>query len=102
MIKSRKKELKEKKVPQIKYEQKYKDLGIKIPKPNNRKYGYINEIWSNPIVPRLTEYNIADIKNNKIENKKLKLLLEIINYTKEPISDVIISGLNGYAKKLTE
>ena len=90
----------EKSTSQIKYEQKYKDLGIKIPKPNNRKYGYINEIWSNPIVPRLTEYNIADIKNNKIENTKIaKLLLEIINYTKEPISDVIISGLNGYAKK---
>ena len=90
----------EKSASQIRYEQKYKDLGIKVPKPNNRKYGYINAIWSNPIVPRLTEYNIGDIKNNKIENTKIaKLLVEIINYTKEPISDVIISGLNGYAKK---
>jgi len=99
--KSIKKVKKVKSSSQIKYEQKYIDLGIKVPKPNNRKYGYINEIWSNPIVPRLTEYSIADIKNNNIENTKIaKFLVDLINFTKEPINNIIISGLNGYAKKV--
>ena len=88
----------------LKYEKKYLDLGLKKPKPNKDRSS-LSTVYEfvHPIVPRILEYDIGEIKKGNVENTPVgRLLVDLIKNTKGKISDLKISGLNGYAKRLYE
>ncbi len=80
-------------------DKKYIALGVPIPKYKNKSLVYWRNKTYKPIVPRIIEYNIEEIKNGNIEKTKIGNFLKgIIKEIKDPIKDLKISGLNGYAK----
>lgn len=82
------------------YQKKYTDIGLKIPKLNNRRSS-VSSIykWVNPIVPRIIEYNKKEIIDEKIEKTKIGFFItKFIKQLNEPIEEIKVSGLNGYAK----
>ena len=103
MSKKKEKE-KTKQDARLKYEKKYLDLGLKKPKPNKDRSS-LSTVYEfvHPIVPRILEYDIGEIKKGNVENTPVgRLLVDLIKNTKGKISDLKISGLNGYAKRLYE
>jgi hypothetical protein len=98
-IKKRRK--KDKEDHQIAYEKKYRDIGIKKPKPNKRSSVSNYYTYINPIVSRIIEYDVGNAKKGKVEKTKIgNLLVRIAQHTKKPISDLKIAGLNGPAKRI--
>lgn len=94
-----KKVVKQKSDERKKYEKKYIDIGLKVPKA--RKHSYLKgEIYRKPIVSRIIDFNIDDVVSGKfIQTNIYKLLTELIKNIPEEISDLKIAGLNGPAKK---
>lgn len=82
------------------YQKKYTDIGLKIPKLNNKRSSVsLTYKWVNPIVPRILEYNKNEIISDKIEKTKVgHFIKEFIKQLKDPIEEIKVSGLNGYAK----
>ena len=67
-----------------KYEKKYLDLGLKKPKPNKDRSS-LSTVYDfvHPIVPRILEYDIGEIKKGSVENTPVgRLLVDIIKNTK--------------------
>ncbi len=94
-----KKVVKQKSDERKKYEKKYIDIGLKVPKA--RKHSYLKEdIYIKPIVSRIIDFDIDDVVSGKfIQTNIYKLLTELIKNIPEEISNLKISGLNGPAKK---
>ena len=68
------------------YQKKYTDIGLKIPKLNNKRSSVsLTYKWVNPIVPRILEYNKNEIIVTKLKRLKWSFYKRFIKQLKDQL-----------------